>query len=94
MAEWEREHAQPLLARQVPIELVDDIEDVRRRVIELVGERPLAALEQARRFAKWADALGERAARQARTDGAGWAEVAQAAGTSAQAAQQRYGRGS
>jgi hypothetical protein len=55
----------------------------------MAEERPLAALEQARRLAKWADALSERAAGKARERGSGWTEIGQAAGTTAQAAQQR-----
>lgn len=92
LGEWERDHARPLLARQVPADLAADLSDVRRRLTELAEERPLAALEQARQLAKWADSLGERAVGRARAHGAGWNEIGQAAGTSTQAAQQRYGR--
>ncbi len=92
LAEWERDHAMPLMVRQVPADLAADLSDVRRRLNELAEDRPLAALRQARQLAKWADALGECAADKARGCGVGWNEIGQAAGTSTQGAQQRYGR--
>ena len=45
-----------------------------------------------RRLVRWADVLSERAAIRARERGSGRAEIGQAAETSAQAAQRRYGR--
>ena len=92
LEEWERSHARPLLDRQIPGDLAADLTALRKRLNDIVDERPLAALGQARRLVKWADVLSERAATRARERGSGWAEIGQAAETSAQAAQQRYGR--
>lgn len=92
LREWERDHARPLLVLQSPAELASEIADVCRRLSEFAEDRPLAALRQVRQLAKWADVLSERAAGNARRDGAGWNAIGQAAGTSEQAAQQRYGR--
>jgi hypothetical protein len=58
----------------------------------LVEDWPLAALEQARRMARRADALGERVAAAARERGIGWSEIGEAAGTTTRGTQQRYGR--
>jgi hypothetical protein len=89
---WQAEHAAPLAALAVPAAFEQSRRDLASRLLELAEARPLAALAQYRRLREWCDLQSERAARRAREQGAGWAEVGRAAGVSAQGAQQRWGK--
>ncbi len=88
--EWYTDHAQPLLGRTPPAELLDDIDALRRRLADLVDQRPLAALAALRRVSDWAAAQTRRGAGRARDNGNTWREIAEQLGVTAQAAQQRY----
>jgi hypothetical protein len=92
LAMWEAEHAGPLAALTVPAALEELRRELTSELLELAEERPLAALAQFRRLREWCDLQGDRAARRAREQGAGWAEVGRAVGVSAQGAQQRWGK--
>ena len=73
--EWVRDHGRPLQARLVPDDLSEEIRRAVGRLEELVAERPVAVLGEARRLARWADRISERAAAKAREDGASEAEM-------------------
>ncbi len=58
--EWDRRHAQPLLARAVPPAVADLIASVKSALEQLAEERPLAAAEALGRLGRWADAAAAR----------------------------------
>jgi hypothetical protein len=92
LAKWEAEHAGPLAILTVPAALEELYQKLTSELLEVAEDRPLAALAQLRRLREWCDLQSDRAARGARGQGAGWAEVGRAAGVSAQGAQQRWGK--
>ena len=92
LSSWEAEHAGPLAALTVPPALEQLQRELTGGLLEVAEDRPLAALAQLRRLREWCDRQGDQAARRAREQGAGWAEVGRAAGLSAQGAQQRWGK--
>ncbi len=53
MDEWDGLHAQPLLAKAVPLEVRERVHDAEQSLNELSKERPLAALEALRDLAGW-----------------------------------------
>jgi len=91
LSSWEAEHSGPLAALTIPAPLEHLQRELTSGLLEVAEDRPLAALAQLRQLREWCDRQGDRAARQAREQGAGWAEVGRAAGVSAQGAQQRWG---
>ncbi len=58
--EWDRRHAQPLLARAVPPAVADLIASVKSALEQLSEERPLAAVEALGRLDRWADTAATR----------------------------------
>lgn len=60
VAEWERVHARPMLARTVPAAFTAAIGKVQRELSQLVAERPLAAAEALRGLASWGEATSAR----------------------------------
>lgn len=88
--QWNDEHASPIVGRVPPTDLLADIDTLRRRLTELVDERPLAALAALRGVSDWATTQTRRGAGRARDTGSTWREIAEQLGVTAQAAQQRY----
>ncbi len=55
--EWDERHAQPLLARAVPVEVRERLREAKQSLTDLSKERPLAALEALQDLAGWAQAV-------------------------------------
>ena len=59
--EWDHRHARPLLAQAVPVEVRDKTREMKRALVELVDQRPIAGLKAAGELVTWAEALAARA---------------------------------
>ncbi|MDP9420642.1 MAG: hypothetical protein M3P53_10935 [Actinomycetota bacterium] len=58
--EWEHRHARPLLAQTVPVDVRDKTREMKRALVELVDQRPIAGLKAASELVTWAEALAAR----------------------------------
>lgn len=64
--EWDRDHAQPLLAQAVPPRVRELLQDVKRAVAGLGEERPAAGRKVTQELADWATAAAARLGSSAR----------------------------
>jgi hypothetical protein len=83
-------HAGPLLAAAPPSWLVIKSNLLCEQIVNLTGERPLAALTLLSQVESWQRALLDQAVAAARQGGASWAEVGEAMGITKQAAHERF----
>lgn len=60
VAEWEIDHARPLLAVTVPAEVADAVRAAEQSVAALAGERPQAARQALDDVGRWADRMQRR----------------------------------
>ncbi|MFI6499915.1 hypothetical protein [Nonomuraea typhae] len=84
------EHAKPLLLAAPPNWLVVKSNLLCEQIVNLAGERPLAALTLLAQVESWQRTLLDQAVTSARAAGASWAEVGEAMGVSKQAAHERF----
>ena len=59
--EWDRRHAQPLVAQTVPRNVRRVVREMRQILSDLVDERPAAGLKAIREVAQWASAIDAQA---------------------------------
>ena len=59
--EWDRRHAQPLLAQAVPRNVRRLVRELKQVLEDLVDERPAAGVKAIREVAQWASAIEARA---------------------------------
>ncbi|MER6950935.1 hypothetical protein ABT294_43660 [Nonomuraea sp. NPDC000554] len=87
---WWSRHVPPLLAAAPPVELVSKSNLLCERIVQLAGERPLAALTLLSQVESWQRTLLDQAVAGAKEAGATWTEVGEAIGISKQAAHERF----
>ncbi|MFG2072423.1 hypothetical protein [Nonomuraea maritima] len=87
---WWSRHAAPTSAQAPPNWLVVKSDLLCRQIVNLAGERPLAALALLAQVESWQRTLLDQAVTAARKNGASWAEVGQAMGVSKQSAHERF----
>lgn len=90
-ADW-RGHIQALLQTTLPKAVSELLTALNANLNELAAERPLAVLEAVHRLEAVAEARGRQAAAAARARSASWEEIGRAAGSTRQAAHQRFAR--
>ncbi|MEA2828509.1 MAG: hypothetical protein QOG43_2948 [Actinomycetota bacterium] len=61
IGEWDRRHAQPLLAQAVPRNVRRVVREMKQILNDLVDERPAAGLRAIREVAQWANAIDAQA---------------------------------
>ncbi|MFF9070467.1 AsnC family protein [Streptomyces sp. NPDC014891] len=91
-AEWWNTHVTPAEATTVPGDVTDLLDQVRTRLAELTGQRPLATLTAVARLDRLTEAAARRAADTAYQRDATWSDIGAALGVSKQAAHQRLAR--
>ena len=58
--EWDRSHAQPLVARAIPANVQQMLHEIKQALADLVIERPAAGLKAVHDVEAWAKAIGAR----------------------------------
>lgn len=58
--EWDRHHAQPLVARAIPANVQQMLHEMKQALADLVNERPAAGLKAVHDVEAWAKAIGAR----------------------------------
>jgi hypothetical protein len=89
-AEWERIHTRPLLQKQPPAGLDEDVSVFLARLRTLAEERPEAVLPALRRIERATDDLLHVAVAGGRAAGKSWSELGTALGMTEQSTQLRF----